>query len=305
MISRRTLSCNALRVFSPAVWAAALLFVAASMAQAASPTDDEGQSAALAEKHNALQSRLASSPYGRPLVLDSLQSASTVSGDVHAVLEAPFATVSRALQNPGIWCEIMMLHINTKMCRVTRGGSPTMIRLHIGKKDEQHIVDTFALDLAYKLASNSSNHFGVRLDAAKGPLGTSNYVIELEAAPLPGGKTFLHLRYASSYGAASQFAMQAYLATVGRSKVGFSTVQQGQKAELVGGLRGTAERNTMRYYLAIEAYFATLDKPAAQQLEARLQHWFDATESYARQLHEMDRETYLVMKRREYQRQSL
>lgn len=99
--------------------------------------------------------------------------------------------------------------------------------------------------------------------------------------------------------------MQAYLATVGRSKVGFSTVQQGQKSELVGGLRGTAERNTMRYYLAIEAYFATLDKPAAQKLEARLQYWFDATESYARQLHEMDRETYLVMKRREYQRQSL
>lgn len=291
--------------FSPLVLGALLLVGGTPIARAASPAGDENQTTALVEKYNALQSRITSSPYGRPLVLDSRQSDSTVSGDVHAVLDAPFATVSGALQSPRVWCEIMILHINTKMCRVTGTSSPTTIRLNIGKKEEEHVADTFALDLAYRLASSSSNHFGVRLDAAKGPLGTSNYVIELEAAPLPGGKTFLHLRYASSYGAASQLAMQAYLATVGRSKVGFSTVQQGQKSELVGGLRGTAERNTMRYYLAIEAYFATLDKPAAQQLETRLQHWFDATESYARQLHEMDRETYLTMKRKEYQRQSL
>ncbi len=263
------------------------------------------QATALVDKHQTLQSRLASSPYGRPLVLDSLQSASTVSGDVHAVLDAPFATVSRALQNPRVWCEIMILHINTKMCRVTGAASPAMIRLNIGKKDEQHIEDTFALDLAFQPVSSSASHLRTRLDGAKGPLGTSNYVIELAAATLPGGKTFLHLRYASRYGTASQLAMQAYLATVGRSKVGFSSVQQGQTSGLVGGLRGTAERNTMRYYLAIEAYFATLDKPAAQQFDARLQYWFDATESYARQLREMDRETYLTMKRKEYQRQAL
>ena len=45
-----------------------------------------------------------------------------------------------------------------------------------------------------------------------------------------------------------------------------------------------------------------LVQPAAQ-LEQRLQSWFRASERYPRQLHEMDREAYLVMKRAEHLRQ--
>jgi hypothetical protein len=68
-------------------------------------------------------------------------------------------------------------------------------------------------------------------------------------------------------------------------------------------MRGAVERNTMRYYLAIDAYLASLAVPASQQSEKRLQHWFDATERYPRQLHEIDRTAYLSMKRSEYKRQ--
>ena len=282
------------------------LFAAAVHAQAPSPSaaGSDGRAAALVEKYTAMQGRLASSPYGRPLTLESSQSASTVSGDVYALLDAPFATVSSTLRSPRTWCDILILHINTKLCRAGADSSPSVLSLHIGKKDEQHIADTFALELAYELVASSPGYLGAHLHAEKGPLGTSNYLIDLQAAALPGGKTFLHLRYASTYGVASKLAMQAYLATLGSAKVGFSQVQQGEKTALVGGLRGTAERNTMRYYLAIEAYLAALSRPASQQLDARLQYWFDATESYPRQLHEMDRETYLAMKRREYQRQT-
>ena len=66
-----------------------------------------------------------------------------------------------------------------------------------------------------------------------------------------------------------------------------------------GGVRGVVERNTMRYYLAIDAY---LDAPGPQGREKRLGEWFDDTERYARQLHEMDRDDYLAMKRSEFQR---
>ena len=55
----------------------------------------------------------------------------------------------------------------------------------------------------------------------------------------------------------------------------------------------------MRNYLAIDAY---LDAPGASQLETRLGAWFDATEQYARQLHEIDRGDYLAMKRHEFER---
>ena len=56
----------------------------------------------------------------------------------------------------------------------------------------------------------------------------------------------------------------------------------------------------MRYYLAIDAY---LGAPATDQLERRLQAWFAATENYPLQLHEIDRASYIGMKRAEHKRQ--
>ena len=41
---------------------------------------------------------------------------------------------------------------------------------------------------------------------------------------------------------------------------------------------------------------------APKQLAQRLATWFDSTERYARQLHELDRDDYLAMKRSEYKR---
>jgi hypothetical protein len=82
-----------------------------------------------------------------------------------------------------------------------------------------------------------------------------------------------------------------------------STAAPGAEPQYIGGVRGMVERNTMRYYLAIEAYLGALAAPPAAQLERRLQAWFDATEKYPRQLRELDRAAYLEMKQREYRRQ--
>jgi hypothetical protein len=71
----------------------------------------------------------------------------------------------------------------------------------------------------------------------------------------------------------------------------------------VRGVRGVVERNTLRYYLAIDAFLEAQALPAPQQLQASLQGWFTATERYAQQLHEVDRDTYVGMKLREVQRQ--
>lgn len=101
--------------------------------------------------------------------------------------------------------------------------------------------------------------------------------------------------------------MQVYLATIGRDKVGFTvteTLPDGHPV-YIKGVRGVVERNTMRYYLAIDAYFDALTTSPEDQLEKRLQKWYHSAEQYARQLHEVEREDYLDMKRREYQRQQL
>jgi hypothetical protein len=68
-------------------------------------------------------------------------------------------------------------------------------------------------------------------------------------------------------------------------------------------MRGILERNVMRYYLAIDAYLATLARPAAQRFHARLGHWADAAASYPRQLLDFERTEYVAMKEKEYRRQ--
>jgi len=68
-------------------------------------------------------------------------------------------------------------------------------------------------------------------------------------------------------------------------------------------VRGVVERNTMRYFLAIEAYLGAYSMPLAAQPEKSLRDWFAATERYRRQLHELEREQHLSMKRRELARQ--
>jgi hypothetical protein len=59
----------------------------------------------------------------------------------------------------------------------------------------------------------------------------------------------------------------------------------------------------MRYFLAIESYLIAYPLPPAEQLERRLREWHAGAERYPVQLHEMEREAYLAMKRKEIQHQ--
>ncbi|MDO9359439.1 MAG: hypothetical protein Q7T70_10660, partial [Polaromonas sp.] len=237
--------------------------------------------------------------FQRPLAIDSTEAKDAVSGSAYAVINYPFTAVDSAFREPASWCEVLMLHLNTKSCRASGTASGPTLEMHVGKKTPQQLKDASALVFDFQSSASSAGYLAVRLNAEKGPLGTHSYRINLQAIPLPGGKTFMHLQYSYGYGMAGRLAMQGYLSTVGSSKVGFTALDNG---ELVGGVRGAVERNTMRYYLAIDAYMASLAKPPAEQLENRLHQWFDATERYPKQLHEVDKSAYLSMKRSEYKR---
>ena len=266
----------------------------------------EQPAATLLERHQALAGQLSNNAYGRPLYLESVESASTVTGNAYAVLNAPFSTVSATFKSPNQWCDVMILHINTKYCRVVPSSNPVTLKVYVGKKTPQTLQEAFPLAFAMRQVSASPNLLVVQLNAENGPMGTSNYRIELQAVPLDGNKTFMNLRYSYDYGMTGRMAMQAYLATAGRGKVGFSTKAPASataKASYVGGARGAVERNTMRYYLAIDAYLQALPLPAATQVNARLDKWFDATEQYPVQLNETDKSSYLAMKKSDIQRQ--
>lgn len=283
--------------------ATALLVVTAAFGQTPSGTHEKPSGAALLEKHAALAAQLTQNQYQRQLFLESSENADQVSGSAYAVLDSPMSTVSAAFKSPRRWCDVLILHLNTKYCHAATDASPSTLEVDIGKKTPQALADTFALQFSYRVVAASPTYLEVQLHADAGPLSTSNYLIELQVVPLPEGKSFMYLRYSYGYGVAGRLAMQAYLSTIGRGKIGFSHLSEGPATSYVGGMRGAVERNTMRYYLAIEAYLASLNQPAAQQFDARLHYWFDATEAYAMQLHELDQTSYITMKRDEFQRQ--
>ncbi len=265
----------------------------------------EAPAAALHARYAALEARLHNNPFQRALTLDSAETDNEVKGDIHARIDYPFSTVQAALNDPAHWCDVLILHINTKHCRATADADGTVLAVSIGKKTPQPIKDAYPIEFSYRVVAATSNYLELRLHAPEGPLSTRDYHILLQAVPVENGRTFLRLTYSYDYGTAGRIAMKTYLATLGSGKVGFTRTgrQPGGAPEHIGGMRGAIERNAMRYYLAIDAYLATYGTPSAQQLQQRLHTWFSATEQYPRQLRELDRTAYIDMKRSEYQRQ--
>ena len=255
-------------------------------------------------KYNSLSKELRDNHYGRPLHIESVEQESKLKGDIYAVVDHSFATFSKALDNPDNWCDVLLLHLNIKHCQATPGKSGTLLSVNLGKKEEQPLSKTYRVDFDFRSTKPSSDYFQLQLTADTGPVGTHDYHILLEAIPI-AGKTFMHLTYSYGFGLSSRLATKTYLSTMGRDKVGFTITGKNSdgSAQYVDGVRGVVERNTMRYYLAIDAYLGGLSAPPDQQFEKQLKLVIDATEEYPLQLHEVDRSTYLEMKRNEYQRQ--
>jgi hypothetical protein len=267
---------------------------------------ESGGPSQLTARYAAMASQLGRNQFDRPIHLESTESARDVAGEVYVLFDYPFATFSSALRGAREWCDVLMLHVNTKYCRAAEEDGRTVLDMGLGGKNDQALADSYRMELDYRLARAAPDYFAMHLQAQSGPLGTSNYRILVEAVPAEGGgKTFMHLTYSYSYGLAGKLAMQAYLGTSGRGKVGFTITGHGAggEPEYIGGVRGAVERNVMRYYLAIDAYLGALRDPPAERLEKRLQAWFSATERYSRQLHEVSRTAYLETKRSEYRRQ--
>lgn len=261
--------------------------------------------AALNSRQTALREALASNAFGQPLVLESMQGDSGLKGDIYAVVGQPFGVVSPGLQGMAQWCDILILHLNVKNCQARGSGANSVLRLAVGRKFDQPLTDAYRVDFSYRVGASQPDYLQVQLNADDGPLGTRDYRIEIEAVPRDAKSSFVHLAYSYGYGLAARLAMQGYLATIGHDKIGFSITGHQANGDpiFITGMRGVVERNTMRYYLAIEAYLGANSLPPAQRAEQRLLDWFTAIERYPRQLHELEREQYLSMKRRELTRQ--
>ena len=262
---------------------------------------------ALTGKYKVLNSELRDSQFKRPVVLKSSESPADLKGEIYAVLDYPFEQVNGAINNPNHWCDALILHINVKYCEAIKNNAGTVLNINLGKKYDQPLAETYKAKFNYNSMTSAANYFSVEMKAVEGPLGTKDYRIWVEATPINQNQTFLHFTYAYSFGLTGRLTMKGYLATIGKDKVGFSieSNQLNGDPNYIQGVRGVVERNTMRYYLAIDAYLAAMKHKPETQQEKRLEYWFDGTEQFAKQLHELERMEYLDMKRKEINRQSV
>ncbi len=287
-------------------WMLALLVAAAVVGHSGMALAVTDAAAILRDKQAELALQLRANPLGRPLVLTSTQQADQLRSEIHAVLPYSLAQIKSALEKPENWCDMLMLNIKTIGCVLVTQAAGTKLRLHIGRTGAEDLANSIPIDFAYQVHVAGEHYLDMGLEAKSGPSGTRDYQFRIEAIDLPDGHSVVHLTYAYAFNAMARFAMQTYLATLGQNKVGFTREAEAVAGRdgFIGGLRGLVERNAMRYFLAIDAYLQAqgAGTPAALR-ERRLQHWFDGAERFARQLHEVDRATYLAMKQAQLRRQ--
>jgi hypothetical protein len=259
---------------------------------------------ALRARHAALRAELADNPFGRPLYVESSENAGAHKGAIYAVIEQPFKHVGAALRRAAQWCDVLILQANVKNCETASHGGPETLSIFVARKATDPPERAYRADFSYDVPAAGADYLHVALEAPEGPLSTTDYRIRLEATPLDSSRTFLHLAYSYTLRSTARMGMSMYLGTSGRDKVGFSIVGRTPDGRPVhvGGVRGVVERNTMRYYLAVEAYLGTLDAPAAQRMEKRLRAFHAALERYPQQLHELELAEYLQIKRRDASR---
>jgi len=287
------------RCIGVCLWAAVTFCVPA---QGAEPAN--GAESALLAKYPAIKAHLDKNVFGAPIYLESTEAEGTLRVDMYGIFNHPFEAVSQALHAPNNWCDITLLHINIKSCTWKEAAGQGVLTLYSGRKYYQPPSEAYPLKLQFRTISRTPRYLQISLDADEGPLGTKDHRIRLQAVPLEGGATLVSFSYTYGQGAISRMAIKSYFATLGRGKIGFSTIaRKGSKPVYVEGVRGAVERNTVRYYLALQTYMDTLKYPAGQRFEQRISRWYDQTAKYPRQLKETEKAEYLSNKRMELKNQ--
>lgn len=82
-----------------------------AMAQSLEPKS----AAPLLARYESLRDQLADNPLQRPLYMKSGEIQGGVNGDVFARIDHPYPMVAAALSEPAPWCDILILHPNTKL----------------------------------------------------------------------------------------------------------------------------------------------------------------------------------------------
>lgn len=256
----------------------------------------------LLDRYQGLKNGAAATLPGTAITLVSSEQKGVLGAEVTSILPHSFATAVPALARAENWCQFMPLHFNIKACTYEQGQGGEVVTLYSGRKSYQSPDDSHTLAYRVEKREQDDGHLTLLLRAERGPVGTRDYRIELNALQVAEG-TLLHIRSSYRGSMTSTLLTRSYLSTLGRDKVGFTRIEQEGERHYVQGVRGVIERNVMRYHLAINTFLATHALPEPARREAAWRGWFQQNDRYYEQLHEMSEEEYLAIKRREWENQ--
>lgn len=278
--------------FKHLIFAACLIFFSSHVA-ASTPEE-------LREKYEEIEDILLDNNYGAPIHLES-ENTKQMRGKVYGIIYHPYKVVSRNLASHINWCAIMPQHLNIKACTYQNINNQCRLIFYTGRKFYEKADDVYHLDYQFKVKALNENYFNATLNSDKGPLDTTDYIINIAAIPLTENSTFIHLSYEYKYGMWASLAMSTYFATLGRNKVGFTITgeDKNHNPTYIKGIRGVIERNSMRYFFAIKSYLDTINIPVTTRFTKKINYWFELTEKHHEQLYELDKEDYLKYKNME------
>jgi hypothetical protein len=279
--------------------AAAILFSAGSASAVEKPRPG---AAILLESYHRNVATLETNGFGIPLVVQSSEQDDRVHVDVYGIFQHPFGSVATVLKSPADWCDIVSLFPNVKAATHRDLPDGGQLTLYLGRKVYQPPEDARQIVFRFRNAGQQQGYLDIRITADEGPYGTKNHMIRVEAIPIDGSRTFIHVSYAYSDSNALRLAAKIYFATLGRSKVGFTITDtdENDRPVYLGGPRGAVERNAVRCYFAIQSYMNTLHYPEDSRFSMRISQWYDLTTHYRKQLYDLERKDYLEYKRAEH-----
>ena len=214
-------------------------------------------------------------------------------GEALAEIHVSLSVLRAVLTQPERWCEILLLTPHVAGCASMEGGSDARFEVKLLYRYDQPADEAKRAQFRFEQRLSQPEFLSVRLASPQGPLGTQDYRLELEAAALDEQRSVLKVEYSYRYGIRAAAALGFYLATTGRQKQGFTL---GEEGEPVRGLRGSVERNAMRYFLAIESHALCAEKDAAMRFQVSLDQWLRALEPYPGQIAEADPDDYRRIK---------
>ncbi len=265
--------------------------------------DDSARSGpvALLDKYHQIETALEKNADLVPFYVESSENKNASHVDIYGTIHYPFEIVQKEFLVPTNWCDILLPHPDVRACTYKKVPDTWLLNIYNVDKPSELLDDAYQMKFVYRVSALQPLYFDIALTAPEGPSHTKDHQFRFEAIPLENNQTFIHLRYSFRYSALGYFLMKIF----GGSRIGFSiTGTDGAGNPVyVSGLRGSVERYVVCDYLAILAYFDTLETPADQRFERRIGQWYDFTTYFKKQLSELKKEEYLKYKSQDLKNQ--